>query len=156
MRLIINIITLLILTSCNPSEKQYEVPAPPELEQPEPSNPITDTMKITIGDTSFKVALVDNATTTAFKAMLPMTFNMSDFNNNEKVASLPSSLATAPYNPRTIHTGDIMLYGSSSLVIFYETFSTSYSYTRIGRVEDVSKLRTELGAGSVTVKFELE
>lgn len=116
----------------------------------------SNSMKVTIGTVSFTATLATSATAIAFKTMLPLTLNMSDFNNNEKVGSLPASLTTAASNPGTIHAGDIMLYGSSSLVLFYETFSTSYSYTKIGRIDDVSRLKAALGAGNVTMKIELE
>lgn len=115
----------------------------------------SNAMKITIGNTTFAATLANNVTATAFKAMLPLTLNMSDFNNNEKVCSLPNSLTTSASNPGTIHTGDIMLYGSSSLVLFYETFSTSYSYTRIGQIDNIAGFKAALGSGSISVKFEL-
>ena len=52
-----------------------------------------------------------------------------------------------------INTGDLMLYGSDCLVLFYKNFSTSYSYTRLGYVEDANKLAAALGSGSVQVTF---
>lgn len=116
----------------------------------------SNSMKVSIGNSIFTATLATNATATALKAMLPLTLNMNDFNSNEKVCSLPSSLTTAASNPGTIHTGDIMLYGSSSIVLFYETFSTSYSYTRIGQIDNVAGLKAALGSGSVKIKFELE
>lgn len=156
MRLTIAVFSLLTLMSCTPMEIPHnnDTPIPPTTEHPD--TPKNDVMKITIGNSTFTATLTIGATTTEFKTMLPLTLNMSDFNNNEKVASLPNSLTTAPSNPSKIYSGDIMLYGSSSLVVFYETFSTSYSYTRIGQIDNITGLKTALGQGNVTIKFELE
>ena len=85
-----------------------------------------------------------------------MTVNMPDLNRNEKYYYLSGSLPTAASNPGTIRTGDLMLYGSNCVVLFYESFSTSYSYTRLGRVNNSSGLASALGSGSVTVTFELQ
>ncbi len=49
-----------------------------------------------------------------------------------------------------------MLYGSSCVVLFYETFSSGYSYTRIGAVDNPEGLSQVLGNGNVTVKFEAQ
>lgn len=159
MKFLTLIVSLLILISCTPAEipQQEELPTPPAPEEPdEPDQPTTDLMKITIGSTTFTATLASTATVTAFKAMLPLTLGMNDFNSNEKVCSLPTNLPTEASNPGRIQAGDIMLYGSSSLVLFYETFSTAYSYTRIGRIDDVSSLRAAVGTGSITVKFEMQ
>ena len=53
-----------------------------------------------------------------------------------------------------IHAGDLMLFGSNCLVIFYKDFSTSYSYTRLGKLEDAANLEKILGAGNVRVEFK--
>lgn len=115
-----------------------------------------NTMKITIGSTTFTATLASNTTATAFMELLPMTINMSELNNNEKYYGLPQSLPTNASNPGTIQNGDLMLYGSSTLVLFYKTFSTSYSYTRIGSIDNPSGLQNALGESSVTVTFELQ
>lgn len=113
-------------------------------------------MKIRIGNSTFTATLCDNATVTAFKSILPMTVNMTELNGNEKYLDLPRSLPTNASNPGTVQNGDLMLYGSSTLVLFYKTFSTSYSYTRLGRIDDVNGLVAALGSGNVNVSFELE
>lgn len=163
MKLLITTLSLLTLTSCSPKDNftDEQKPQPPTTEQPEtepnkPAPPKSNTMKITIASTVFTATLSSSATVTDFKATLPMTLSMSDFNNNEKVAGLPGSLTTAASNPGTIVTGDIMLYGSGSLVLFYETFSTSYSYTKIGRIDNPTGLKAALGKGNVTIKFEID
>ncbi len=79
---------------------------------------------------------------------------MVELNNNEKYADLTKSLPTGAANPGTIQTGDLMLYGSSTLVLFYKSFSTSYSYTKLGRIDDVNGLQAALGTGDVRVTFE--
>lgn len=161
---------LVTLTSCS---TDGPVPVPPETEQPAPpanpdesgdddtnnpndNNPMSNNLKISVGSASFNATLENNATVTAFKALLPMTVNMSEMNGNEKYYYLPENLPTASSNPGTIQNGDLMLYGSSCLVLFYESFRTSYSYTRLGRVENPSGLASALGRGSATVTFELQ
>ena len=111
-------------------------------------------IKLTIGGKSFEAELADGATAKAFSALLPMTLNMNELNGNEKYCYLDKSLPSDASNPGTIHTGDILLYGNNCVVVFYKTFKTSYSYTRIGRIKDPAGLEEALGSGDVTVRFE--
>ena len=113
-------------------------------------------LKITIGTTAFTATLYNNPTVTAFKTRLPMNINMSDLNANEKYFDLPNNLPANASNPGTIQTGDLMLYGSNTLVLFYKSFSTSYNYTRLARIDNPSGLTAALGSVNITVKFELE
>lgn len=118
------------------------------------TNPTGNKMRLKIGNSTFTLTLYDNATAIAFKSLLPMTVNMVELNGNEKYADLSRSLPTNASNPGTIQNGDLTLYGSSTLVLFYKTFSTSYSYAKLGRIDDVTGLVAALGAGNVTVTFE--
>lgn len=77
---------------------------------------------------------------------------MKELNGNEKYHYLSKSLPTNFENIGTIHAGDIMLYGDDCLVIFYESFNTSYHYNKIGHI-DYENLRDLLGDGNVTVRI---
>lgn len=113
-------------------------------------------IKIKGGSQTFTATLLDNNSANSFKAMLPLTINMNELNGNEKYYDLPNSLSTNSSNPGTIKNGDLMLYGSKTLVLFYKTFSTSYSYTKLGAVDDVTGLASALGSGNITVTFDKE
>jgi hypothetical protein len=116
----------------------------------------TNQMKITIGSNTFTAKLLDNPTVTEFKSRLPLTIDMSELNGNEKLYRFSTDLPVNPSNPGTINTGDLMIYSSNTLVLFYKSFPTSYSYTKLGRIENTSGLADAVGTGSVTVTFELE
>jgi len=113
-------------------------------------------MIITIGSKTFKVTLEENPTVAKLKALLPLTLNMTELNGNEKYYHFSTPLPTDAISPGTIRNGDLMLYGNNSLVLFYKTFETSYRYTRLGRIDNPSGLTAAVGAGEVTVTFELE
>jgi hypothetical protein len=114
----------------------------------------TTKMKITIGSSVFTATLYDNPTTTAFKARLPLTINMTELNGNEKYYDFPSPLPINASVGGNIKVGDLTLYGNNVLVLFYKNFNTSYSYTKLGYVDNPTGFGTALGGGNVVVKFE--
>jgi hypothetical protein len=120
--------------------------------------PITDSvkLKITIDTNTFTASIYNNATVAAFKKSLPITIDMKDLNGNEKYHDLPNNLPSNASNPGTIQTGDLMLYGSNTLVLFYKSFSTSYNYSELGRIEDTAGLTAALGSDNVIVTFALQ
>ena len=79
---------------------------------------------------------------------------MKDLHNNEKYTTLPKTLTTNKEYPRTIKKGELMLFGNDTLVLFYDSFSTSYSYTKIGVIEDLKGLSKALGKSNITIKFK--
>jgi len=111
-------------------------------------------LRIQVGASTFTATLFDNPTTTAFVAQLPLTISMTELNGNEKYYDLPQSLPTNAVNLNIAQAGDLVLYNSNTLVLFYETFSTAYRYSRMGRIDNPTGLATALGRGNVTVTFE--
>lgn len=112
------------------------------------------TVNLSIDDSVFPAKLYDNAAARELIGRMPMELDMSELHGNEKYYYLPEALPTDSENIGMIHTGDLMLYGSDCLVLFYEDFQTSYSYTRLGYLENPAGLSEALGTGSVTITFE--
>lgn len=112
-------------------------------------------IEMIIGNQRFSAALYDNAAAEAFSARLPLTLEMSELNGNEKYAYLDGSLPANPKNPGGIRAGELMLYGNNCLVLFYESFSTSYSYTPLGRLNESDSLAKALGSGSASVTIQI-
>ena len=108
-------------------------------------------INLTINGNNFTATLDDNETTRELLSKLPLEVSMSELNGNEKYYYFDESLPTNSYRPGSISIGDIMLYGSDCLVIFYEDFDTPYSYTRLGKIDNVNNLKDALGNGNVNV-----
>lgn len=113
------------------------------------------TVSLTLNGAQFTIDLADNQTAAAFAVMLPLQTEMSELNGNEKYVYLNSPLPTNATNPGTVEAGDVMLYGETCLVIFYKSHSTSYSYTRIGKIQNVAGLKNAVGSGSINATFAL-
>lgn len=159
------------IQSCDPNNKTLadgtEQPlAPPTDEgnnkENENNTENTDTttmnrnMIISIGDTHYTATLEDSPTAKAFIALLPMSVTMTEMNGNEKYYNLSKKLPTETFRPDTIHSGDLLLWGTNTVVLFYKTFSSSYSYTRLGKIDDPERLATALGKGNVKVSFSIQ
>lgn len=113
-------------------------------------------MNVQVGDALFSATLEENEAVTAFVEMMgegPVVIRMSDYSGFEKVGPLGTSLP-ADNSQTTTHTGDIVLYNGNQIVIFYG--SNSWSYTRLGHIDDLAGWEEALGDGDVTVTFSLE
>lgn len=115
-----------------------------------------ENMILQIGDSSFTATLESNEAVDTFIEMMkdaPIVIQMSDYSGFEKVGSLGTSLPTSN-KQTTTQSGDIVLYNGNQIVIFYG--SNSWSYTRLGRIDDLSGWEDALGSGDVTVTFSLK
>lgn len=132
-------------TACTPEDKPLS-----------PASTTVDDITVAIGDQSFTAKMEQNSTAEAFRALLPLTLEMQELNGNEKYHYLSQSLPTNRTKVGTIHAGDIMLYGDNCVVVFYETFTTTYQYTPIGHVTNPEGLKEALGSGKVTINFTIK
>lgn len=114
------------------------------------SNEVIKSVKAIINGKEYKIDLENNETANSFVGLLPQELNMKELNGNEKYIYLDTTLPTNSSNPKRINVGDVMLYGDNCLVIFYKSFDTSYSYTKIGHIDNLP----DLGNGSITIQFE--
>ncbi|WP_394678684.1 cyclophilin-like fold protein [uncultured Sphingobacterium sp.] len=113
-------------------------------------------LNIIVGDKIIVATMIDNVTTRAFVEMLPLTLEMTELHKNEKYGHLSKKLPGKALTPGTIHAGDIMLWDADykCLVLFYKTFSSPYSYVKLGTVDNPKELEAALGSGDIQVRFE--
>lgn len=115
-----------------------------------------ENMNVQVGDVVFSATLEKNEAMSALVEMMresPVVIQMSDYSGFEKVGSLGTSLPTSN-SQTTTQAGDIVLYNGNQIVIFYG--SNSWSYTRLGHIDDLTGWEDALGSGEVTVFFSLE
>ena len=108
---------------------------------------------LTVNAREFFIDLEENASAAAFRKKLPMTVRMNELNGNEKYFNLDETLPADASRPGNIKCGDLMLYGSATVVLFYRNFSSPYRYTRLGKIRNPDGLREALGNGNPTVNF---
>lgn len=113
-------------------------------------------MNVQVGDVVFSATLEENEAVSALVEMMresPVVIQMSDYSGFEKVGPLGTSL---PVNnsQTTTQAGDIVLYNGNQIVIFYG--SNSWSYTRLGCIDDLTGWEDALGSGDVTMTLSIE
>ena len=112
------------------------------------------TIEILVEGITFTAQLADTEAASQLTGYLPLELEMQELNGNEKYSYLSEPLSASASCPTFIHAGDLMLFGSDCLVLFYKDFSTSYSYTPLGRLSDPQGLSQALGRGNVRVTLQ--
>lgn len=113
-------------------------------------------MTVDVNGTSFTATLEKNEAADVLAEMMeqePVTVTLSDYAGFEKVGALGTSLPASD-RQTTARAGDIVLYQGDQIVLFYG--SNSWSYTRLGRIDDLTGWEQALGSGDVSVTFSLE
>lgn len=113
-------------------------------------------IKLKVNDHIFDVELENNPATKELVKKLEtgnVSVNATDYGNFEKVGDLGFSL---PANDENIKTepGDIVLYQKNQISVFYD--SHSWSYTKLGKIQNASDLKEILGSGNTTLEFRLK
>lgn len=134
------------------SQTAPEIPAETERENAEM------TLKMTIGETEVKVKWEDNESVDALKELCkdaPLTISMSMYGGFEQVGPIGARLPSDDVQTAT-GAGDIVLYSSNQIVVFYGT--NSWAYTRLGHItdRDADGMRALLGNGDVTITISTE
>lgn len=111
-------------------------------------------LNMTVNHTAYTVVLEDNETARELVRMLPLALEMNELNGNEKYYYFDTSFSTNEENIGMIQNGDLMIYGNNCLVLFYDSFSTTYRYTRVGYVENAENLASILGNSAITITLE--
>lgn len=142
----------LLISGCNDEEKLPVLQTPPPVQNPTPV--AKRYISITVNGKSFKATLEDKRSARAFAQTLPLEVDMIELNGNEKYFYLDNDLPTDSVRVIQIRAGDLMLYESNCVVLFYNDFRTNESYTRLGKIENPDGLAELLGNGNVHIKFE--
>ncbi len=104
---------------------------------------------LTVNGREIDVAWEDNASVEALASLLAaegaITVQTSRYGGFEQVGSLPQSLPSEDTRMQAV-AGDIMLYTSRSIVLFYGT--NTWSYTRLGRMSGLT-------AGEITALLDV-
>lgn len=169
--ILLSIIYVIILIGCSNNVTQDDSPSESSIntvESPTVSEDLntqeqtegSDTMEsinIQVGNENFTAVLHDNESARTLVGEMPFTLEMDDYASQEKVTNLTFDLPFAQtQTPATINAGEIYLWSGNNLVLFYTTFSNSYSYVPIGYIEDVSGLQDALGSGNVSITFSTQ
>ena len=114
-------------------------------------------MQMKINNTPVTVAWENNESVAALKELAAndLTIQMSMYGGFEQVGSIGQRLPSSDVQTST-SSGDIVLYSSNQLVVFYG--SDSWAYTRLGHITDKTsdEMRTLLSNGDVNITLSVE
>ena len=124
----------------------------PEKKEEDDMNSIK-AISVRIDDMTYIMSVDAGKAGQEFANSTPFDLNMKDLNGNEKYYEGKDALPADPYKPGHIDAGDVMLYGDKTIVIFYKSFDTDFSYTRLGKIKNANSLQYMLEGDEVNVEF---
>ncbi|RKJ39790.1 hypothetical protein D7X94_11020 [Acutalibacter sp. 1XD8-33] len=114
-------------------------------------------INLQIEEHNLTAELADNTSAQAFAELLqegPVTVQMHDYGNFEKIGPLPTSLPESN-EQITTEPGDIILYQGNSVTVYYDV--NTWNFTQLGKVQGVTQqeLKDILGEGDVEITFSV-
>lgn len=125
--------------------------------EPNHEEPPMPKLAITIAGSTFSATIADTPAARSFATMLPLTIRMADLHRNEKYAYLDTTLPAGTDKPSHMEAGQVMLYGSDCLVVFYESFANTYGgYSALATIDNPSGLAEAVGDGAIDITFDIQ
>lgn len=114
-------------------------------------------LTLSVNGTPLRVKWENNSSVSALKELAAggnLTIKAHQYGGFEQVGSLPQRIESNDVH-MTAEPGDIMLYSSNSVVVYYGT--NTWSYTKLGHIENLSEaeLQELLSGETVTLTFSL-
>ena len=168
--IIIGLVLICTLVGCSKNTSNSTEPSNPSTQEPSTTTPadttpdtttteddtMNKTLTLKIGNTEVEVFWLDNDSVKALKQLAKngLTIDLEMYGNMEQFGSLGSTLPSNDAN-LSATAGDIMLYQSNKIVLFYG--SNTYSYTKLGHINlSKSELTELLGEENVTITIGLK
>ena len=151
-------IMLVLLVSCSGTDETQQSPEPEQKTENAEESTEMRSITMTINDKKVEVKWEDNDSVRALAELAAgstLTIDTSLYGGFEQVGSIGVTIPSSDVN-MTTDPGDIVLYAGSNMVLFYG--SNSWSYTRLGHIENMSESELEelLGSGSVKITLAVE
>ena len=118
-------------------------------------NQINNNLKLFIDDIEVIVEWEDNDSVKEIKELVKskeLIINAHQYGNFEQVGEIGKNIVSKN-EQMTTEPGDIVLYNSSNIVIFFG--NNSWSYTKLGRIKEknLSELKALLDKNNVVIKI---
>ena len=154
--LLIEFALVLVVAGCSSKTNKTKDDTDTITNKSEEDEIVNKILTLKVNDTEVNVSWLNNDSVNALKELAKdeLIINMSKYGGFEQVGSLGKRITSSDTN-MTTSPGDIVLYSSNQIVIFYG--SNSWSYTKLGHIDlSQSELSSLLGNQNVTITLLLK
>lgn len=145
------------ITESQEPQSQYDILSDEETSISMTENNENTNLTLSVDGTPLRVKWENNASVSALKELAAkgnLTIKAHQYGGFEQVGSLPQRIESNDVH-MTAEPGNIMLYSSNSVVLYYGT--NTWAYTKLGHIENLSEaqLKELLSGETVTFTFSL-